>query len=301
VYEFIMCIHCIRGPLFDSEDFKAKVIEHRLAMSRHIGGGPTGWSVIISHLLQQSCSELLSTDIEMFSKRLSSIIQSWFDPAWEIAIKSLDTSPPVPLKAEVEKYYCSLVDLWCDKMKNRMLDFVMYSIRDYNPAAFQQRLRNMPVSSMTFSTGASHLFSSIMEEISPGNPVNSSSSSLLESSLCSAVKGENPSAFDDDVYDLQLLEEDRPEDPVVLEKLRKICFIQVQFGTERIRETFRFIFECMFKRPLCTKLNRKLVDWSSELPDIIKERLKKDNVILQEIEKHIHLISQMLSGPVITA
>mmetsp|Transcript_76060 Transcript_76060/g.114523 ORF Transcript_76060/g.114523 Transcript_76060/m.114523 type:complete len:272 (+) Transcript_76060:252-1067(+) len=267
-------------------------------MSRHIGGGQTDWSVIISSLLQESCSELLGDDIALFAERLKSIMVSWFDPSWESCVSNYGEKIPTHLKEEVHAHYLKLVETWCIKMRTRMADLVEYSIRDYNASSFKQRLISRPMSSSAFSPAASSLFTSIMEEIAPHTIKNFSASSMLESNLCSQTREGNPSVFEDEAFDLELRMEDRPEDPVVLEKLRKICSCQVQFGNERIRETFQFVFETMFKRPLCTKLPAKLIDWSTKLPDILKERLREDNIMLQDIEQHISLIARVISTPV---
>merc|ERR1711977_427287 len=92
----------------------------------------------------------------------------------------------------------------------------------------------------------------------------------------------NADRMKNDFTFLRLTEDETVTDEVI-EKIRTICSIQIYLGSERISDSFQFIFETMFKDPLCQKLGPKLVSWSSLLPQI-----------LQDIEKHINLISEVM-------
>lgn len=296
--EFHICIHCLRAPKLFGDEFKAKVIEQRTSMSKQIGGQGSNWSVIIGELLQSTCSSLLGNDIDFFSIRLKTILFSWFDIAWNSAVDKLKRQNPskkvdvsLRIREELHKFYRDIIDKWCTKMSSRMMDFVCYSIRDYDEGSFKHRVI-AEQNTINFTPSASHLFVSIMQQLAPGK-VDLTSSSLIESSICSSNL---PDLFHSDSFELKLESDDRPEDPIVLEKIAKICSYQVKFGSERIRATFKFIFESLFKSPLCKKLPVKISRWGTDLPALLKESVKQDNQIIEELDKNLVLISYVLPG-----
>jgi len=180
-------------------------------------------------------------------------------------------------------------------MTDRMIDFVEYSVGDFNINTFKYKLASNPIDRSTlFSPSLSHIFNVIIQQVDPGRNINISESSLIESSLYDAAKSKSVDNLISYAYDLELGMMDRADDDIVLEKLQTICAIQVKLGTERIRETFRFIFETIFKKPFCLELSGKLVKWSSKLPAILETRLEEDNKMLKDINTHIAMISRVL-------
>ena len=291
IREFILCVLCLNSSI-DDDDFYSKVVGYRDAMDRHIASQQMSWETIISRILRESSKQLLGEDILFFSKRLQGIMKSWFEPAWLASIQNSESEIPYHIKDELESQFMTLVKKWCEKMENRLIEFAVYSIRDYNARSFKQKLTSRPgISDTVFSPSASNTFENIIRILDPGESVDLSASKLLESKLMESMN--NADRMKNDFTFLRLTEDETVTDEVI-EKIRTICSIQIYLGSERISDSFQFIFETMFKDPLCQKLGPKLVSWSSLLPQILEDRLREDNLMLQDIEKHINLISEVM-------
>ena len=297
------------------------------------GVGQTSWSSVISTIIQNYCSDLLENDTKFLAYRLENILVSWFDIAIDSIIGlggdtagvekdiyksqvSLHTSqvpPPQPsapfsegIKHELKVEFQNIIHKWAVDMQKRLFDFIQFTFQDYDETWFEQKV--VQTLGTNFSVGPPtpmEIFKEIMDNMKPKPRGKRPNNSLLSSNVEDAV-GNQPvlqrcscgnSMMDLDALDLMLDNTEEPNNPQTLDKIKTILSLQLRIGSKRIADTFRFIFEVMFKKPLCKELASALVSWSQALPEKLEQRALEGNEMLSVIAKQINVIDSFQSQP----
>mmetsp|Transcript_7896 Transcript_7896/g.33241 ORF Transcript_7896/g.33241 Transcript_7896/m.33241 type:complete len:797 (+) Transcript_7896:58-2448(+) len=287
LWEFKLSVLCVQFPLIADDEFQLRVSNLRYSMNS-MGGNLMDWTAVICKVLKTYCGNLLGDDTVVLATRMKAVVTSWLGPIIRNQLKQMDIdieSVPVSILKELEEANLAMVKKWCDKMQQSMISLCTSVIVDFqDQSLFRQKIATSTKTqaSPNASPSASEVFDTVM--------------AVMSTPTVSAVSQDGREArgcIEEDADDMRLLDADQPEDPVVLEKVRWICAVQLQFGCKRITETFWIMFNIMFLEPLSRKLGTKMVEWATAYPELLEDRLRSDSQLLQDVEHELARLTKL--------